>query len=72
MKKTVLTILCLLSSSLLWANGDPVASFLAMTHSPTPVAVHEPEAQLMNESLELTPIDAYTMPDSSLYHYHLL
>lgn len=60
MKKTVLAILFLLSSSLLWANGDPVATFSAMTLSRTPVAVHVPEVQLMQESLEITPMGTYT------------
>lgn len=60
MKKAILLHLCLLLPSLLWANGDPVASFSAMTLSRTPVAVHVPEVQLMQESLEITPMGTYT------------
>ena len=60
MKKTVLALLCLLMSSSLWANGDPVAEYSAMTLSRTPVAVHVPEVQLMQESLEITPMGTYT------------
>ncbi len=60
MKKTVLALLCLLMSSSLWANGDPVAEYSAMTLSRTPVAVHVPEVQLMQESLEVTPMGTYT------------
>ena len=59
-RKTILLHLCRLLPSLLWANGDPVASFSAMTLSRTPVAVHVPEVQLMQESLEITPMGTYT------------
>ena len=60
MKKTLLTILSLLSAGLLWANGDPVAEFSAMRLSRTPVAVHIPEGQLIQENLDITPMGDYT------------
>lgn len=79
MKKNITLLFCLLMSEFLWANGDPVASFSAITLSRTPVAIHVPEVQLMQESLEITPMGAYThvhvaylLRNTSDKHFHNL
>ena len=41
------------------ANGDPVAVYSALTLSPTPVAKHVPEVQLVDEFVTFTPNDRY-------------
>lgn len=41
------------------ANGDPVAVHSAVTLSPTPVAVHVPEVQLLDEAVFFTPRGRY-------------
>lgn len=41
------------------ANGDPVAIYSALTLSPTPVAKHVPEVQLVDEFVTFTPNDRY-------------
>ncbi len=41
------------------ANGDPVAVHSALTLSPTPVAKHVPEVQLVDELVTFTPNDRY-------------
>ncbi|MBR5092278.1 MAG: hypothetical protein IKX32_02250 [Bacteroidales bacterium] len=48
--------LCVLSAR---ANGDPVAVNSAITLSPTPVAVHVPEVQLVDEVVYFTPRGRY-------------
>ncbi len=45
----------LASAISVWANGDPVAVRSALTLSPTPVAVHVPEVQLVDEHVSFTP-----------------
>lgn len=42
------------------ANGDPVAVHSAITLSPTPVAVHVPEVQLVDEYVIFVPDGLYT------------
>ena len=55
-KKCILTLALMLASvTLVWANGDPVAVRSALTLSPTPVAVHVPEVQLVDEHVSFTP-----------------
>ena len=50
-------VLCMLSVR---ANGDPVAVHSAITLSPTPVAVHVPEVQLVDEHVTFVPDGLYT------------
>ena len=45
----------------LWANGDPVATFCALTLSRNPLGVHVPEVQLKDEYLTVTPEGRYTL-----------
>ncbi len=49
----------LASAMVVWANGDPVAVRSALTLSPTPVAVHVPEVQLVDEHVSFVPHDRY-------------
>ena len=42
------------------ANGDPVAVRSALTLSPTPVAIHVPEVQLVDEHVSFVPRGLYT------------
>ena len=49
----------LASAVIVWANGDPVAVRSALTLSPTPVAVHVPEVQLIDEYVSFVPHDRY-------------
>ena len=53
--------LCLLLAAVITAkaNGDPVAVHSALTLSPTPVAVHVPEVQLVDEAVSFVPRDRY-------------
>ena len=53
--------LCLLLAAFITAkaNGDPVAVHSALTLSPTPVAVHVPEVQLVDEAVSFVPRDRY-------------
>lgn len=54
--KKLLTLAVMLASAMIvWANGDPVAVNSAITLSPTPVAVHVPEVQLVDEVVYFTP-----------------
>lgn len=54
MKKLLILMLLLLVGASLWANGDPVAERSALTLARTPVAVHVPEVQLLDESCRFT------------------
>ena len=60
--KHKLFALCLLLAGTLVAraNGDPVAVHSALTLSPTPVAVHVPEVQLVDEYVTFVPDGLYT------------
>ena len=53
--------LLLLTGGTLWANGDPVATFCALTLSRNPIGVHVPEVQLKYEHLTVTPEGRYTL-----------
>lgn len=58
--KKLLTLAVMLASVMIvWANGDPVAVNSAITLSPTPVAVHVPEVQLVDEVVYFTPRGRY-------------
>lgn len=61
MKKTVTFALFLLIALSAWCNGDPVATFCALTLSRNPVGVHVPEVQLKDEHLTVTPIGRYAL-----------
>lgn len=52
-------VFCVLSVR---ANGDPVAVHSAITLSPTPVAVHVPEVQLVDEHVTFVPDGLSTPP----------
>lgn len=54
-----LAMLLLLPTVAVWANGDPVAVHSALTLSPTPMAVHVPEVQLVDEAVHFTPRGRY-------------
>ena len=58
-KKLLALALTLASTMVVWANGDPVAVHSAITLSPTPVAVHVPEVQLVDEHVSFVPHDRY-------------
>ena len=55
-------VFCLLivGKGFVHANGDPVAVYSAITLSPTPVAVHVPEVQLVDEYVTFVPDGLYT------------
>ena len=59
--KHTLPFLCilLLAAMTAYANGDPVAVRSAITLSPTPVAVHVPEVQLVDEVVSFVPRDRF-------------
>ena len=60
MKQKLLYFFVLTLSALIgYGNGDPVAVHSALTLSPTPVAVHVPEVQLVDEVVTFTPRDRY-------------
>lgn len=60
MKNRILALCLLLAGTVVArANGDPVAIRSALTLSPTPVAVHIPEVQLVDEAVFFTPRDRY-------------
>lgn len=61
MKRLVAFVVLLVASSSLWANGDPVATYCALTLSRNPVKVHVPEVQLKDEHLTVTPMGRYTL-----------
>ncbi len=73
MAKRILNILLLLlagtSVQMVCANGDPVAVRSAITLSPTPVAVHVPEVQLVDEVVSFVPRDRY-MEVTVRYLFH--
>lgn len=59
-RRGFLTLAMMLASVMVvWANGDPVAVHSAITLSPTPVAVHVPEVQLIDEVVYFTPRGRY-------------
>lgn len=60
MKRLYLLLLCLLLVNIVRGNGDPVAVHSAITLSPTPVAVHVPEVQLVDEYVTFVPQGIYT------------
>ena len=60
MKRIYPLLLCLLLANAARGNGDPVAVHSALTLSPTPVAVHMPEVQLVDEYVTFVPNGLYT------------
>lgn len=59
--RRILTLALLLAlAGRVCANGDPVAVRSALTLSPTPVAVHVPEVQLVDEQVSFMPRGLYT------------
>ena len=59
-KRPILTLALLLAlAGGVCANGDPVAVHSAITLSPTPVAVHVPEVQLIDEVVYFIPRGRY-------------
>ena len=54
MKKFLILMLLLVVGASLCANGDPVAERSALTLARTPVAVHVPEVQLLDERCRFT------------------
>ena len=58
-QKLLIFFLLALSGLIGYGNGDPVAVHSALTLSPTPVAVHIPEVQLVDEVVTFTPRDRY-------------
>ena len=61
MKKSVSFALFLIIALSAWSNGDPVATFSALTLSRNPVGVHVPEVQLKDEHLTVTPMGRHTL-----------
>ena len=59
-KRFLTLALLLASATAVRANGDPVAVRSALTLSPTPVAVHVPEVQLIDEHATFVPRGLYT------------
>lgn len=60
-RRGFLTLAMMLASVMVvWANGDPVAVRSAITLSPTPVAIHVPEVQLVDEHVTFVPRGLYT------------
>lgn len=64
MKRIVFSLLALaltlVATQQAVANGDPVATFSALGLARTPVAVHIPEVQLVDELVEITPTGWHT------------
>ncbi len=60
MKRFVLFVVLLVASVTAMANGDPVSHRSAMTLSRTPVAVHVPQVQLLDEQCRFTLGYGYT------------
>ncbi|MBR4773666.1 MAG: hypothetical protein IK010_04470 [Bacteroidales bacterium] len=58
-RKLLTLAFMLVSVIVVRANGDPVAVHSAITLSPTPVAVHVPEVQLVDEVVCFTPRGRY-------------
>jgi hypothetical protein len=61
MRRHLAIIAFLVTGCTLWANGDPVATFCALTLSRNPIGVHVPEVQLKDEHLTVTPVGRYTL-----------
>ncbi len=60
-RRGFLTLALMLASAVVVrANGDPVAVRSALTLSPTPVAIHVPEVQLVDEHVSFVPRGLYT------------
>ena len=60
--KRIITLLAFLAvATATFANGDPVATFCALTLSRNPVGVHVPEVQLKDEHLTVTPMGRYAL-----------
>ena len=55
---TAILLFCLCGA--VFANGDPVAVTSAITLSSSPVAVHVPEVQMLNEQVLFVPNGKYT------------
>ena len=55
-----IAVLLLLAGTTAMANGDPVLTRSAVTVSKTPVAIHVPEVQIVNEQLLFVPNGLYT------------
>lgn len=60
MKRAITLVLILLCALEVRANGDPVAVRSALTLSTTPIAVHVPEVQLVDEFVTFVPRGLYT------------
>ena len=60
MRSLTTTLLLSLSLAVAFANGDPVAVTSAITLSSSPVAVHVPEVQILNEQVKFVPNGKHT------------
>ncbi|MCR5550710.1 MAG: hypothetical protein K6F40_07235 [Bacteroidales bacterium] len=60
MRSLTTTLLLCFSIAVAFANGDPVAVTSAITLSSSPVAVHVPEVQMLNEQVLFVPNGKYT------------
>ncbi|MBR1550641.1 MAG: hypothetical protein IJ634_08415 [Bacteroidales bacterium] len=60
MRKILIILSLLAFNTLLWANGDPVSERSALTLARTPMAVHVPEVQLLDEQCRFTLHATYT------------
>lgn len=61
MKQLITIVLLVTISTAIFANGDPVAKFSALTLSRNPIGMHVPEVQLKDEHLTVTPLGRYTL-----------
>lgn len=60
MRKLTITLLLVVLCGVAFSNGDPVAVTSAITLSSSPVAVHVPEVQMLNEQVLFVPNGKYT------------
>ena len=60
MRSLTTTLLLCFSIAVAFANGDPVAVTSAITLSSSPVAVHVPEVQILNEQVKFVPNGKHT------------
>jgi len=60
MRKLTTTLLLIVLCGVAFSNGDPVAVTSAITLSSSPVAVHVPEVQMLNEQMLFVPNGKYT------------
>ncbi|MBO7647773.1 MAG: hypothetical protein J6S48_00275, partial [Bacteroidales bacterium] len=58
--RNLITLLLFLSVATAFPNGDPVAVASAITLSSSPMAVHVPEVQILNEQVKFVPNGKYT------------